>query len=121
MKYKPIRFIAEPIIAQFEEPPFLEKKPGCPDRFTWREITYEVKETLSEWTDYGRKGKMARNMRPTHAKVATQRGSWGVGEFYFRVLTESGRIFDIYYDRAPKDVDDRKGNWFLYRELEQSG
>ena len=30
-----------------------------------------------------------------------------------------GQIFDIYYDRAIKSVDDRKGEWVLYRELEQ--
>jgi len=25
----------------------------------------------------------------------------------------------IYYDRAMKNVDDRKGQWFVYRELEK--
>jgi hypothetical protein len=60
---------------------------------------------------------MARNMTPEHAATAERRGSWGVGRFYFRVKTEAGNIFDLYYDRSPKNVDDRKGGWYLFREL----
>ena len=79
-------------------------------------------EMLSAWSDFTRRGKMARNMKPTHAAVASGRGSLNVGRFYFRVRVESGsstsrQIFDIYYDRAMKNVDDRKGQWFVYREL----
>ena len=118
MSEKPIRFINEYIEVYFDHPPTLEKKPGCPDAFSWRETTFRVAETLSEWHDYRRRGRMARNMRPEHAKTAARRGSWGVGQFYFRVLTEQGRIFDLYYDRAPKSVDQRKGAWFLFQELE---
>jgi len=95
----------------------LEKKPNAPDAFTWRGQTYRVVEVLSEWVDYERKGRMRRNMQPQHAAVASGRGSWGVGQFYFRVRTESDQIFDLYYDRAPKDVDNRKGEWFLNQEL----
>ena len=60
---------------------------------------------------------MARNMQPQHAAVASGRGSWGVGRDYFRVRVESGQVFDIYYDRAPKGAEARKGAWFLYREV----
>jgi hypothetical protein len=42
------RFIAEEITAEYDTPPFLEKKPGCPDRFIWREETYVVAEMLEE-------------------------------------------------------------------------
>jgi hypothetical protein len=31
--------------------------------------------------------------------------------------TAGQRVFDLYYDRAMKNVDRRKGEWFLYREL----
>lgn len=117
MLARPIRFIAEPIIAHFDQPPILEKKPGCPDRFTWREQEFRVAECLAEWFDYHRRGRMARNMSPPHAATAAQRGSWGVGQFYFRVRVQDGRIFDIYYDRAPKHADQRKGAWFIYRQL----
>jgi hypothetical protein len=117
MEYKPIQFIGEPIDTNFDTPPVLEKKPGCPDAFFWRGESFRVKEILSEWHDYKRRGRMARNMQPGHAATAQKRGSWGVGEFYYRVLTEGERIFDIYYDRTPKDVNHRKGEWFLFREL----
>jgi len=63
---------------------------------------------------------MARNMQPAHAAVAAERGSLGVGRFYFRVRVDTGQVFDLYYDRAIKDVDDRLGHWFLYRELSEN-
>lgn len=114
---QPIHFISEPIEVQFDVPPELKKKPGVPDRFVWRGETFAVTELLSQWLDYARRGRMAVNMRPEHAEVAASRGSWGVGRYYFRVRTDGGRIFDLYYDRAPRSVDDRAGSWTLYREL----
>ncbi len=117
MEYKPLKFIGEAIEVHFVQPPVLEKKPNCPDGFSWRDEYYPVVELLSEWHDYERRGSMARNMQPEHAATARRRGSWGVGQDYFRVRTANGRIFDIYYDRAPKDVDHRKGEWFLDKEL----
>lgn len=117
MDLQPVHFISEPIEVHFDQPPALEKKPGCPQAFTWRGKTFCIVEMLSEWHDYRRRGRMARNMRPTHAEVAAGRGSWGVGQDYFRVRTDQGRFFDLYYDRAPKDADRRKGAWFLDKEL----
>jgi hypothetical protein len=111
------RFIAEEIEVGYDRPPALEKKPGCPDRFFWGEEWYEIVEMLREWHDYRRRGRMARNMQPQHAAVAEKRGSWGVGRDYYRVRTQGGRIFELYFDRAPKDVDRRKGAWVLFREL----
>ena len=117
MDYKPLRFIGEQVKVQFDKQPTIEKKPGCPDRFVTKEGTYHVTDILGEWQDYNRLGRMAHNMRPENAAVAKRRGSWGVGKFYFRVRTTSEQVFDIYYDRAPKNAADRKGTWFLYREL----
>ena len=97
----------------------LEKKPVCPDGFTWRGTDYQVTASLAEWVDNQRRGKMARNMQPQHATVAQTRGSWGVGRYYFRVRTSGGQIFELYYDRTPKDADIRKGSWFLVREFEE--
>lgn len=113
----PLRFIGEPIEVSFDRPPALEKKPGCPDGFTWRGAAFRIIEKLSEWHDYARRGRMARNMKPEHLVVAAHRGSWGVGRDYFQVRTEGGRIFELYYDRAPKDAGRRKGAWFLVQEL----
>jgi hypothetical protein len=114
---KPLRFIEEPIDVQYDIPPIMEKRPGCPDEFSWRGSTYRIVDLLSEWHDYQRRGRMARNMRTEHAATARKRGSWGVGKDYYCVLTDSEQIFEIYYDRAPKDVDNRKGAWFLFQEL----
>ncbi len=117
MAIRPIHFIGEAIQVEFDQPPALEKRPGCPDRFTWRERTYHIVALLNEWHDYTRRGRMASNMRPTHAAVAARRGSWGVGRDYYRVRTDTRQIFDIYYDRAPQSIDERKGTWFLYQEM----
>jgi hypothetical protein len=121
MTYIPIKFINEAIEACYHSPPTLEKKPGCPDWFEWRNEEYRVEELLSEWHDYQRRGRMARNMKPAHAATAERRGSWGVGQDYFRIRTGGGRFFDIYYDRAPKSTDKRKGEWFIYQELRLEG
>lgn len=116
MSTQPFHFIGEPIEAIFHEPPALEKKPGCPDGFRWRGEEYAVVELLEEWFDYRRRGRMARNMAPQHAAVASNRGSLGVGRFYFRVRVQDGRIYEIYYDRSIKDAGNRKGSWFMMGE-----
>lgn len=117
MEFQPLRFINEPIEVEFVTSPQIQKKPVCPKSFFWRGYTFIIDEVISEWHDYNRHGRMARNMRLHHAMVASKRGSWGVGTFYFRISTRENRFFEIFYDRAPKDVDDRKGNWYLFREI----
>jgi hypothetical protein len=114
---RPIHFLDQPIEVSFHTPPAREKLPHCPDGFTWEGRTYRIIETLSEWTDFTRRGRMSRNMSPEHAEVASGRGSLNVGRFYFRVRVDTGQLFDLYYDRAIKNVDDHKGEWFVYREL----
>jgi hypothetical protein len=116
-EYTPIHFFDECIEAIFDVPPMYEKSPTCPNAFIWNEKTYRVLESLSEWSDFTRRGKMAHNMRPAHVETASARGSLNVGRFYFRVRVDSNQVFDIYYDRVMKNVDDRKGQWFVYREL----
>jgi hypothetical protein len=117
MELAPIHFYDDSIDVVFKRASAKEKAPSCPDGFTWQHRTYRVCEILSEWTDFTRRGRYARNMRPAHAAVASTRGSLNVGRYYFRVRVDSGQIFDIYYDRAMKNVDERKGQWFVYREL----
>ncbi|MBN1461246.1 MAG: hypothetical protein JXA57_17090 [Armatimonadetes bacterium] len=110
-------FISEPIEVRFGAHRGFEKRPACPEAFVWRDETHRITELLSEWQDHSRRGKMAHNMRPSHLETASKKGSWGVGRHYFRVRTGSGRVFEIYYDRAPKDATRRKGGWYLFREL----
>lgn len=112
----PLSFIDEPVEVTFNEPPLLSKSPPCPATFTWRNETYMVAEMLEVWQNFERRGRMSRNMRPSHRIMAAKRGSWGVGRFHYRVRVEDGRIFDLYYDRAPKDAGDRQGHWFLLGE-----
>jgi hypothetical protein len=114
-----VHFIGKEIEPHFDTPPTRQKTPPCPDGFTWQERKYRVAEKLSEWHDFTRHGRMARNMRPAHAAVAAVRGSLGVGRFFFRVRTDTEQVFDLYYDREIKDVDDRLGHWYLYRELDR--
>ena len=113
----PVHFLDQPIEVTFRTPPARQKLPHCPDGFIWADHTYQVVETLSEWTDFTRRGSAARNMSSAHAAVASQRGSLNVGRFFFRVRVDTGQLFDLYYDRAMKNVDERKGQWFVYREL----
>jgi hypothetical protein len=112
----PSQFYDEPIEVTFLTPPVLEKKPPCPDAFTWRKEYYLIVELLEEWVDFQRRGRMARNMQPAHLASAARAGSWGVGRFYFRVKVANGKLFEIYFDRAPENVDSRKGKWFLLGE-----
>jgi len=119
-KLTQIRFISETITVSFNKAPSHEKSPPCPDMFTWKGEDFRVIESLSELVDFSRSGKMAKNIQPHNMLRAAQKGSWGVGRFTFRVRVEGGRIFELYYDRAPKDVDDRKGNWILFSELSES-
>jgi len=113
------QFIGEPIDVVYDQPPALAKKPSCPNAFHWRNQTYPIVEIVSQWQDFERKDRMQQNMRPGHAAGARVRGSGGVGRFYFRVRTETGQVFELYYDRAPKNAADRTGAWFLYRELNE--
>ena len=113
-----MRFISERIAVSFGERPGFEKRPECPREFVWHDDVYTIEECLSEWRDYGRRGKAAHNMRPSHLAAAEKRGSRGVGRHYFRVRTDAGRVFELYYDRAPKDTSDSKGSWHLLSELD---
>ena len=111
------RFIGEPIDVGWENPPFLQKKPTCPDWIIWQGERFDVVIKLAEWRDYRRRGRMSKNMRLERLSLARQRGSWGVGRFYFHVVIADGRTLEIYYDRAVQDSDRRKGSWFLSQEL----
>ena len=111
------RFIGEQIVVEFEKPPLFLKKPPCPNWFTWRKKRYKIVSLLQEWRNYERRGRMRMNMRPANQAKAAQRGSWGVGRYYFRVSVQNGRIFEIYYDRSPQGSGGRQGVWFLSREI----
>ena len=106
-------FVCEEITAFFEKDFFLEKNPPCPCLIIWQEDKIRIQDLISSWNDFTRKGKQAKNMRLTHLERASIKGSWGVGRQYFKVKDENERILVIYFDRAPKNVTDKKGRWVL--------
>jgi hypothetical protein len=110
------RFIGEPIQIETSGQPLPTKKTGCPVAFHWRGNRFTVTGLLVEWHEYSRRGRMARNMSPAHAQAASRRGSRGVGRDYFTVSTLGGRVFTIYYDRAPHSSAEHSGEWWLLNE-----
>jgi hypothetical protein len=117
MRPEDTHYIGEVITVEFDRPPLYSKRPHCPDRFIWRGKTFAIVEVLSQRVDFGRRGRMSMNMQPEHAARAAQQGSWGVGRYFFTVRAEGGRAFELYYDRAPKDIDHPEGVWFLRYEI----
>ena len=116
-----MEFYAEEIDVRFDWEPVLEKRPGLPAAFSWRGKEYLIVELLKEWHDYRQRGKSAafyqKERGSFRAKSAQRRGSWGVGRDFYRVRTDSGEIFDIYYDRTPKGSE-KIGQWVLFRKLD---
>ncbi len=117
------RFIGEEIEPVFAEEPELEKKTGAPSGFKWRGQDYAIKRLVKEWHDYGSTtrpgGGWDAGRPPFGQRNVMQRGSWGQGKDYYRVILEDGRMVDIYYDRRPKSAkpEGRKGRWVLFREI----
>ena len=92
-------FIDEIVEVAFDRGHF-EKVAIAPSAFRWRGRSYRVVEVEKEWQHPGEGGS----------------GSWGVGRTYFRVCTESGERFELYYDRKPSGGQ-KKGKWVLWRSL----
>jgi hypothetical protein len=111
-------FIDEEIEVGFNTPPTYSKEPTCPDSFIWRKKPFQIVTYTHTWFDFERHGRMTQNMKPEDDARARIKGSWGVGRFYFQVITREGRQFEIYFDRAPSNASDRGGHWFLLAELD---
>jgi hypothetical protein len=109
-------FICEPIEVEFEVVSGLKKRPGPPIRFVWRERSYEVAEILAEWHRYVSQPIPGKRPR-YYIRSAQREGSWGVGRDFYRVRTECGGVYVIYYDRRPKGPEIDSG-WFMY-EVDQ--
>ena len=112
-----MEFIGREIIVTLPSGFSLEKKPPAPHAFQWQDKSHRVTEMLANWHRYGKPEIRTQGGRPPYfVRSGRTQGSWGQGRVYFRVRTEEGRLFDIYYDRAPKGQR-RAGAWFLWREL----
>lgn len=92
----------EKIEVDFDTEPQFRKRPGCPQRFTWRGERWHVETVHMEWRTDGRLSQRLRFI--------------GLARIHFRVEVKEGRIFDIYFD--PRG---RGGSWILDRELLTDG
>lgn len=114
-----MEFHSEPITVEFSAEPLLEKRPGLPAAFAWRGKWYKITRLVKEWHDYRKRGNMEEFYRRKRGNApdlkSSSRGSWGVGRDYYRVVTDSGEIFDIYYDRKP--FKQKKGEWVLLKKV----
>ena len=112
-----MEFIGREINVTLPNGSSLDKKPPAPRAFRWKCVVHQVTEMLATWHRYGKPEIRTQGGRPPYfVRSGRTQGSWGQGRVYFRVRTEEGRLFDIYYDRAPKGQR-RAGAWFLWREL----
>ena len=112
-----MQFIGHEITVRLPSGFSLEKKPPVPEAFEWQGNLHTVAEMLAMWHRYGKPEIRTQGGRPPYfVRSGRTQGSWGQGRAYYRVRTESGRLFDLYYDRAPKGQR-RAGAWFLWREL----
>ena len=112
-----MQFIGREISVTLPEEFSLEKKPPVPLSFVWQGRTHVIADMLAMWHRYGKPEIKTQGGRPPYfVRSGRTQGSWGQGRAYFRVRTTEGRLFDMYYDRAPKGKR-RAGAWFLWREL----
>jgi hypothetical protein len=110
-------FIGEDIEPIFEETPELEKRTGAPSGFKWRGHEHAVRRVVKEWHEYDQARPGRGGGRPPYAtRGVAQRGSWGQGKDFYRVLLGDGPRVDMYYDRRPKGQK-RKGRWVIFREI----
>jgi len=74
-----------------------------PLSFAWDSQEHRVSSVLLKWDDYG------------FGQSAPKRRTWWMRRHrtYYHVLTEQGRVFELYYDRASK-----KPQWVLVKELD---
>jgi hypothetical protein len=111
------KFISARIAVYFKTAPLLTKRTGPPDAFSWDGQRFPIVAVLAEWHDYD-KSRERDTTRRSQERLTRKHGSWGLGRDFYRVRTEGGRVFDLYFDRSPQGADDI-GRWVLYRELEE--
>ncbi len=93
-----IQMLADKITVEFDEEPMYIRKPPCPQRFTWRKQLFHIEYMVSEWRTDGR--------------VKSKLRFIGVARIHFKVKTDCGRLFEIYFD--PRS---RPGQWILSAEI----
>jgi phosphoribosylglycinamide formyltransferase-1 len=74
--------------------------PGLPRQFEWRSQVVTVVRTLNVWRETG----------PCHHGSDERY----VRKHWFEVLTDSGTIMKIYFERQPRSANKRKDRWWLF-------
>lgn len=81
-----------------------DEETGRPRSFTWNGRTYEIKEIIAVWADWG------------FPAGSPRRKTWRMRRHrnYYRVETENGDVFELYHDRGVKaDIDE----WVLQTRI----
>ena len=75
-----------------------------PTSFIWKRKDYKIKEILESWADWG------------FPPGSPKKKSWRLRHHrnYYKIKTEDGKIFEIYFDRKTKKEE---GEWVLYRKI----
>ena len=116
------RFVGETIEVSFPDSARLVKKPGAPVSFTWRGKIYRIARVVAEWHEHSRfpHGVESWSCPPYAVRSRSAHGSWGVGRVYYRVETDEGMVFELYYDRRPRGQR-REGQWVLFARCDVPG
>jgi len=79
----------------------------APTSFRFGELEYVISDIIEAWHDHG----FGRS--PLRHRKWWQRRHRN----YYRVKTDQGGIFEIYYDRGTSLEHPERKKWFLYRQL----
>ncbi|MCL6450316.1 MAG: DUF6504 family protein [Acetobacteraceae bacterium] len=106
----------EPIEVEFPPEAAAERRAGVPVAFKWRGRRFPITRVMREWQDHGRGPGFGGGRHPAFLRGGKPAGSWGSGRDYYRVLTETGEVFDIYCDQRARGRG-REAGWTLDRKI----
>lgn len=103
----------DPIEVGFASEGAAGKVSGRPSSFKWRGREHRIVRVLRQWYDAGglpRRRDFGGRQAPFFGGAARR-----AGRDWYRVLTESGEIFEIYHDRRPGGK--KEDAWILGKKL----
>ena len=95
-------FIGEQIEVQMVGEPV-----KVPVSFRWYGSDYHIAEVLASWADFG------------YGQTPPRRPHWWQRRHrnYYRVKTDTGETFEIYYDRGTRASHPERRKWYLFRRI----
>jgi hypothetical protein len=76
-------------------------EPGLPNRFTWRDASYEIVERLESWKQSG-------------PEKGSLHGERYLRRHYFRLRMSDASVWTVYFTRQPTSGGSGRSRWFLY-------